>query len=250
MLAFVLAAITAATPAPKPTPQLKVIVNVRSSSLCTSVRDTAVPITYVTQRDDQAFGAINHSMIKFMQEMPDVSPTDQAQLKSMENSLDDTALYKPNAELSVERVNRIAYEVMQNLTMEDQVMNASWKQYPKGQFDNVDALRQRLQNLMDLQRALADRYMQFVDTYFGNKGQAQSSQNPTQGMEFLRYYILGQSAALAAVNKEAGDPEAAAVANAHDIAQYGNVAQIAGELRLQEMAYGNEIRTAAKTCAL
>jgi hypothetical protein len=129
-------------------------------------------------------------------------------------------------------------------------MDASWKEYPRGQFANVDALRQRLQNLMDLQRALDNKYFEFTGVYLSNRGQAKFASNAAQFKAFLRDTIMGLSGALTDVRTDGGDAELAAVASAHDIARYGNTAGIVRELRLQEYAFGKEATTAAKTCGL
>ena len=251
MFALLLLTVTTAlTPAPQPTPQLKVIVNVRSSSLCTAMQHTAVPIAYVAHRNEQAFDAINHSMIEFMESISGVTSAGTAELQTMDNELDDAELYTPSGEMSAVRMDKIAYQIAQNLTLEDRVMDASWKEYPRGQFPNVDALRQRLQNLMDLQRALDNKYFEFTGIYLSNRDQARFAQNSASFKAFLRDTIMGLSAALTDVRADGGDPEVAAAASAHDTARYGNVAEIIKELRLQEYAFGKEATTAATTCGM
>jgi len=247
MLALILAAIAAGVPSPQPTPQLKVIVNVRSSSLCTTVKDTASPIAYVTRRNEEAFAAINHSMLKFMENMRGVTSASAAETQALDNALDDAEVYTPSTELTVVQMDKIAYEIAQNLVLEDKIIDASWKQFPKGQFPNIDALRQRLQNLVDLQRALDNRYFEFTGTYLDNRGQARFASNAAAFKGLVRDTILGLSSALADVHAD-GDPEIAAQASAHTIARYGNAASVVKELRLQEYAFANEAATALKTC--
>jgi hypothetical protein len=253
MLSVLFAALTAVTPAPQATPPLKVIVNIRSSSLCSAVKDTAAPIAYVSNRNEQAFADVNHSMLQLMQNMAGVTQAGAADLRAMDNSLDDSEMYTPSSELSVTQMDRVAYIIAQNLTTEDKIMDASWKQYPRGKYPNLDALRQRMQNLMDLQRALDNYYFQFTGIYLDNRGQARFNGDASGGgsaalfKSIVRDTILGLGAALQDVRVD-GDAEIAAKADVHDLARNGGVQDVVKELRLQELAFGKEIETAGKTC--
>lgn len=249
MLALLLAAAVAATPSPQPTPPLKVIVNIKTSAFCSSVRNMAVPIGYVTRRNEEAFGAMDHSMIKFMENMQGVGQMTLSELQAMDQSLDDDELYNPSNDMAVTQMNQVANDIAQNLTLEDRLMNQSWKEHPEGQSDLVDALRQRMQNMMDLQRALDNRYLQFAGMYLDNMGQARFQSNPGPFKAFLRASIVGLGAALADVKAD-GNPELKAQASTHEVAEYGSVAQIVRELRLQEMSFANEIVASGKTCGL
>jgi len=246
---LVFAALVLASPAPQPTPPLKVIVNEKSTNFCSSVRKMAVPIGYVMRRNDEAFAAIDHRLIRFLEDARGVSVADTSELATLQSALDDDAIYGPTNDLDVMQMDKIAYEIMQNLTLEDQVMNQSWKDYPKGKFPSIDGLRQRLQNLMDLQRSLANKYMEFTSSYLDNRGQAQFAENPAQFKSLLRATILGLSSALAASHGQI-DPEVPAQANVHDIAMAGNVSAVVKELRLQELAFSSEIIGAGDTCGI
>jgi hypothetical protein len=248
-LIFATIVATAATPGPRPTPQLKVIANVKSDSLCSSLHDTIVPVAYVTHRDDEAFAALNHSMLKFLQQIPGVRASSIADLNTLDTSLDNAELYSPSAELSVVQMNKIADEIAQNVTLEGRVMDASWKHYPKGKFSNVDAFRQRLQNMIDLQRALEEKYFQFTQMYLDNRNQEQYAPNVSVFEAFLHETIAGYGSALAAAQGQS-DPEVPPKADAHDVARSGSIAQVVEELRLQELAFAQEIVTAGRTCGI
>jgi len=256
MTAFVFALVTlasAATPLPSPAPQatppLKVIVNVRSSSLCSAVRSMAVPIGYVTRRNDEAFSAIDHSMLSFMENTRGATPAGAAELRSMGNDLDDLEVYTPTNEANVVQMDKIAYEILQNVTLEDHAMNQSWHDYPKGHSESVDAFRQRMQNLIDLQRALANKYMDFTGIYLDNRGQARFSQSAAEFKSVLRDTIMGLGSALAD-SRTQSDPEMLPKADARAIVRRGNVAEIVRELRLQEQAFSQEITTAGHACGI
>lgn len=249
MLAILLAAVTG-TPSPGAyAAPLKVIVNVRSSAFCSTVRTTAVQIGYVTRRNEEAFGAMDHSMITFMENERGVGMMTNAELQTMDQSLDDDLLYTPSNDITVMQMNQVANIIAKNLTLEDHVMDASWKAHPRGESPEVDALRQRLQNIMDLQRGLDNRYLQFAGMYQDNAGMAQYMANSGQFKALLRATILGLAGALNDI-KTAGDAELAAQASTHDTAHFGSVAQIVKELRLQETAFSKEILASAKTCGI
>jgi hypothetical protein len=209
----------------------------------------AVPIGYVTRRNDEAFGAIDHHMLRFLKNIQGVSAPGAGELQALESELDDDAIYGPMNGLDVVQMDKIAYDIMQNLTLEDDLMKQSWRQYPEGKSPAVDTLRQRLQNLMDLQRSLANSYMSFTSTYVDNRGQARFAQNPGKFKALLREVILGLSSALADSHAHV-DPEAAPQASAHDIATYGDVTAVVKELRLQELAFTPEILAAGETCGI
>jgi hypothetical protein len=210
----------------------------------------AVPIGYVMRRNDEAFAAIDHRLLRFLEDTVGVSTADASDVAGLQSALDDDPIYGQHTnDLEVMQMDKIAYEIMQNLTLEDQVMNQSWKDYPKGRFASIDGMRQRLQNLMDLQRSLANKYMEFTSTYLDNRGQAQFTENPAQFKTLLRSIILGLSSALAASHAQS-DPEVPAQADVHDIAVQGNVTNVVKELRLQEQAFSSEIIGAGDTCGI
>jgi hypothetical protein len=251
MFALMLAALTATalTPAPQPTPQLKVIANVRSDSLCSSMHDVIVPVAYVTHRNEEAFAALNHSMLKFLEQVPGLKNSTVLQMSSLDASLDQAELYSPDAVLTVKQMNTITYEMAQNLTLEGQVMSASWKQYPKGKFPNVDAFRQRLQNMIDLQRGLEEKYYQFSQMYLDNRDQGQYAPSVSVFESFLHGTLAGYGSALSESQKQS-DPEVLPQADASGVAHDGNVAQMVRELHLQELAFADEFVTAGRTCGL
>lgn len=251
MLGFLFAALTAtaAAPAPQPTPQLKVIANVKSQSLCSSMHDAVIPVAYVTHRNDQGFEALNHSMLKFLEKVPGLTATSIVNMNSMDTALDNAELYNPDAEMSVQQMNTITYELAQNLTLEGRVMDASWKQYPKGKFANIDAFRQRLQNMIDLQRALEEKYYEFSQTYLDNRNRGKQTPNVSVFEAFLHATIVGYGSALIASQAQS-DPEVLPLADASEIAHYGNVAQVVRQLRLQELAFSKELVTAGQTCGI
>lgn len=209
----------------------------------------AVPIGYVTRRNDEAFATINHSLLKFFESVRGVSSAGVQDMETLSSELDDSAIYTPTGTLSAMRVSQIAYDIVQNLTLEDQVMHDSWIKYPKGASPTVDAMRDRLQNLMDLQRALVSRYVEFSSTYTDNAGQAKYADDAASFKALLRDTILGLSSALAHAN-DVSDAEIPSQETVHDLARTGSVADVVRELKLQEVAFSTEIVDAGNSCGI
>ncbi len=209
----------------------------------------AVPIGYVTRRNDEAFAAINHSLLKFFESVRGVSSAGTQDLEALGSELDDASIYTPTGTLSAMKVGQLAYDVAQNLTLEDQIMHDSWTKYPKGEYPNVDAMRDRLQNLMDLQRALVGRYVEFASTYNDNAGQAKYADDAASFKALLRDTILGLSSALAHAN-DPGFTEAPSPETVHDLARTGKVGDVVRELKLQELAFSTEIVDAGNSCGI
>lgn len=188
-------------------------------------------------------------MLKFLEQVPGLSASSIVNMNSLDTTLDNAELYNPAAEMSVEQMNKITYELAQNLTLEGHVMDESWKQFPKGKFANVDSFRQRMQNMIDLQRALEEKYFQFTQTYLDNRDQGKYAPNVSVFEAFLHATIVGYGSALVDSQTQS-DPETLPLASASDIAHYGNVAQVVRQLRLQELAFAKELVTAGKTCGI
>ena len=263
-----LAALTAAS-TPSPEPALKTIVTVKVSTFCNEVRGLGVPVAYVTSRNDQAFDAIDRSMLKFLVDNRGIGAVTKSQSQDMENAYDDSAIYNGANTLTLSQLAKVAYQIQQNVALEDGVMHRSWEETPAGKDPQVDAMRQRLQNLIDLQRALANRYTQMSETYFDNQGNAQfksdqqgtagdkasqmqsaESGDPAQYKTLLRGIILGQVSALAQARRARNDPSRLADVSSSEVAKSGSVAAIVQQLRLQEMAFHPEILKAGDACGL
>ncbi len=255
---LLLAALTAAVPAPSPSPHLKTIVTVKVSTFCNQVRTLAVPVAYVNSRNDEAFDAINRSMLQFLKDNRGLSAVSQADVASLDNSYDDSATFNARNTVSMSRLSRIVWQINQNLSLEDGVMARSWQQVPAGKDQQVDNMRQRLQNLIDLQRSLAATYTSMAETYYDNEGQAQFHVDQQSGdtgdvvafKSALRNIIFGQAAALALARQSGLDPGRTAEGNASVTAKSGTLKDVVQQLELQEIAFKPEILKAGDTCGL
>lgn len=245
-------------PTPQPDNGLKTITTVRASAFCNTVRSLAVPVGFVNQRNDEAFDAINRAMLKFVANNKTVGSASQNELATMANEYDDSATYNPRNTASMNQLSEIVWQINQNLSLEDDVMQKSWTKYPQGKDEQIDLMRQRLQNLIDLQRSMASNYTALATMYFDNIGMAathtdQQSGDAGDAAKFkavLRNVIFGQVAAMALANRPDYDASGAAQANASNVAQAGTLADVVEQLRLQEDAFRPEIVRAGNACGI
>jgi hypothetical protein len=252
------------TPAPAPTPkgQLPEIIHTVTSATCTTLHKATLPVGYVAKRNDEAFKAMATSIQKFLH---GIYPTDvpttgelQAALEQQDTTAltaddlgpdneDDQLLYGPDQVLTAAKIDSVAQQIFENVTLEKQVIAQSLKQYPPGADAKVDAMRQRAQNLIDLQRALADKYEQFAGTYLGDQDMTRLLAGSSGGAQmklFLRALLLGEAGALTGSGSDAPD-------GGNDVnytQRYGDVAQIVHELIVQEHAFATETISLYNQC--
>lgn len=242
MLGMLLAAAALTTPSPSPSPSplsspLRVIVTVRTTALCSAVRSMAIPIGFVVSANDNAFSSLTAHPVSV-----DIQDPDRFAIAA--------------------RTAKVMYAVVQNLVLAEDVLSKSWRQYPKGKDANVDALRQRLQNVVDLQRAITNDYYRqghgddSVVTDF-SADMAVDTAHPS-GPRVRRLnsgapLIEGMRAADAQASIDIQHeiyPEEFPVADAHLYVRHGGAITHKRELDLQEYAFSSELTTASKTCGL
>lgn len=247
LLSTVLLADATAAPQPTTAPQapLRVIVTVKSSTLCNAVRKMAIPIGYVNRRNEDAFSSINRIMYKYLKQNAGNKPISASE-QILQNAGGDTGPdVHPINTFTILSMNKTAWQIAQNVTLESAVMQRSWKEFPQGKDANVDAMRQRLQNLIDLQNALENKIMSFTQGVLDNTDLASTPRLTAM----LGESLAGQAAALRA-SQQQSDPEMEPMASASDLAKTGSEAEIVKELRLQERAFSSEIVKAGTVCGI
>jgi hypothetical protein len=225
---------TSATPTVSPTQtpdtsRLHIIVTVKSSVFCTSMKTMTLPIGYITRVNEDAMSVLADDGRRLAERYP---TDDDAKSVNTWSRL--------TAAISMEE---ITYQLFQNLVAADNVMNESWRRFPRGTDSNIDSMRQRLQNVVDLQRALVNEYVQV--THAGDSCVGERCSGPGHSAALNS----GDLVALADLHV-ATDPEDIAEANAHDIAHFGSIAAKERQLDLQEAAFSEEIKAAGHTCGL
>ena len=153
MLPFILAVVAAATPSPKPYPVFlppPTIIQEHVSPVCSTLHKVVLPLARMQNQYRTATAAIRQ---------------DELQLaKYSKTKLQDgVQLYA--AKIDQESTNLIGaiHEI-------EKLLQESYALYPVGKVPKVDALRQRAQNIVDIQRATADRYAQIYGTIVDNYG--------------------------------------------------------------------------------
>ena len=149
-----------------------------TSARCDTLHGTMLPVGYVTKRNDAAFRAMSRSMVAFLS---GIYPTDVPSKADMQAAAyqpkfgnntgtsdamgseedDDQLLYGPGQVLTAAEIDNVAEQVHANIVVEQKFIDQSWKSNPRPRDPNVSQMRQRAQNLVDLQRALADQYERF-----------------------------------------------------------------------------------------
>jgi hypothetical protein len=257
------------SPAPSPTSTpvqsqfYPTIIHTRTSASCTTLRKLLTPVGFVARRNDDAFRAMAFSVQKFLsgidpadvpslgelQAAQDVAdPSTGAEADQIDQGTsDDTLLYGPSQVLDAARIDRVANQIFANIVLEDSYMNQSWKDYPHGSDPVVDALRQHAQNLIDLQRALADRYEAFAERYLSNQDMA-AQRDPTEREYFklyLRALLLGQVGELTQGGSQVPDE---GYLTTSQRARLGSVATVVQDLRTQEREWAAAYLSTYNVC--
>jgi hypothetical protein len=224
-------------PTPSPAP-LPVIVTVKSSVFCTLLRSTALPVGYVVRVNQGAVAAMADDTVAMFSPAATVAASDRAQ----------------------DRLRQTIFAVTQNLTLAENILNRSWSKSPKGSNADVDAMRQRLQNLVDLQRSLIEKYQQALEwannpclteanahSLYCIRESSTSQMLTVDGIRALMRAGLSDQLITPA---DATDPEHAADKVAHDVSRYGTPADIDRQLTLQELAFDKEMQGDGKSCGI
>jgi hypothetical protein len=262
----VLLASANASPSPAPLPTLPPLIeHTVTSSTCTALRKYFGNIGYVTRRNDEAFGAMARSVRTFVAGIYPSDVPSAAELVAAQNSTgdgdngtsadqvggpneDDTLIYGPGQILNAARIETVANEIYANLVLEGKIMNESWKEYPAGTDPHIDALRQHLQNMMDLQRGLADKYETFAGTYLSNNGMA-TLRDPGSEVFFklyLRALLLGDVSELQETGQDAVTNDG--FTSERDRERLGTVADLVKGLRDEERAYAPAVLQTMNQC--
>ncbi len=153
MLPIIFAVIAAATPTPAPLPVFlppPTIIHERVSPVCSTLHNIVLPLARMQTQYRDTTARIRD---------------DERQLAKYSRTKlqDGVQLYA--AKIDQESTNLIgAIHEMEVL------LDQSYAIYPIGKVPKVDAMRQRVQNIIDLQRASADRYTEIYGTIVDNYG--------------------------------------------------------------------------------
>jgi hypothetical protein len=269
MLALLLAA-GFLSPTPAPSPTLPEIMHTVTSPTCSTLQSMTIPVGYNSRVNDQAFLAMALTSRKFLSSfMPGDIPT-AAEVEaafegvSLGTSLygnassaatdidvpgkgDDPTLYGPQQTILMANLDRIANEIVANLTAERKYVDDSLKQYPPGTDAHVDVLRAHAQNVMALQQALLDRYQRITGQYFGNRGvpgaAVDTATDPATLKTAIRGLLLGE---VGAMDEKQGNYSE--YDSLQSLAQSGSAGQVVSALRDQELYFTKALFDAYNQC--
>jgi hypothetical protein len=146
-------ALVAATPSPKPYPVFQpppTIIQERVSPVCSTLHKVVLPLARMQGQYRTATAAIRQ---------------DELQLaKYSKTKLQD------GVQLYAAKIDQESTNLIGAIHQIEVLLQESYAVYPVGKIAKVDALRQRAQNIVDLQRATADRYAQIYGTIVDNYG--------------------------------------------------------------------------------
>jgi hypothetical protein len=269
MLSLLLAAgIFSPTPAPSPT--LPEIMHTVTSPMCSTLQSVTVPVGYNSRVNDQAFLAMALTSQKFLSSfMPGDIPTaaeveaafegvnlgtalygngsSAATSIDLPGKGDDPTLYGPKQTILMANIDRIANEIVTNLTAERKYVSDSLKQYPPGADPHVDVLRAHAQNVIALQEALLDRYQRITGQYFGNRGVPGAAVNtqtdPATLNAAIRGLLLGEVAAMGSTQANYSEFD-----SIQTLAKAGSAGQVVSALRDQEFYFTKALFDAYNQC--
>jgi hypothetical protein len=260
---FLATVLVTPTPVPTATPPPEIYRTV-VSPMCSTLRNLALPVGYVTRKNDSAFRAMSHSLQTFLSGFYPTDVPTQADLEAVasasgytgsgadamgpESGLDDQLLYGPGQVLTAADIDGVAQQIFHNIVVENSFMQQSWKEYPKGVDPNVDAMRQQAQNVIDLQRALADRYEDFAQLYLSNQGMAalQTQSQRAIFKQYLRALLLGDAVNLNADGTAAYSDDG--FSSTSERAKLGSVAQVVRDLTIQERSFAQGEISSLNVC--
>lgn len=274
----------AAAPTPLPTLPPEITHTVTTAE-CNTLQGLTLPIGVVTRANDRAFGAMAVSMQKFLshfmpgdvpsaadvqaalgnpnvptlqQNTSPVNPTSNSGGTPLTAELggeqgDDSLVYGPGQILNAARIDAVAQQIYENLTLERKYLKESYKRYPDGANARVDALREQAKGMIALQQSLADRYEQFASTFIGNIGVAEMiRQDQSTDATFkiaLRGLLLGDTAELQGTDgtASANDPYFG-YGNVDDLAKDGSNGQVVQAMRRQQFTFTSALVNSYNTC--
>ncbi|MGA7747043.1 MAG: hypothetical protein WCC70_01590 [Candidatus Aquilonibacter sp.] len=258
------------SPTPAPSPTLPEIMHTVTSPMCSALQNVTIPVGYNSRVNDQAFLAMALTSRKFLSSfMPGDIPTAaevEAAFEGVNSGTalygngssaptdidvpgkgDDPTLYGPKQTILMANLDRIANEIVTNLSAERKYVSDSLQQYPPGADPHVDVLRAHAQNVIALQQALLDRYQRITGQYFGNRGVPGAAVNtqtdPATLNAAIRGLLLGEVASMGSTQANYAEFD-----SIQSLAEAGSAGQVVSALRDQELYFTKALFEAYNQC--
>ena len=153
VLPIVLAVIVAATPTPAPFPVFQpppTIIHERVSPVCSTLHNVVLPLARMQAQYRSLTAQIQN---------------DERQLaKYSKTKLQD------GVQLYAAKIDQASTNLIAAVNQIEVLLQQSYAAYPVGRVPKADALRQRVQNVVDLERASANRYSEIAGMIVDNYG--------------------------------------------------------------------------------
>lgn len=150
---IVLAVVVAATPSPAPFPVFQpppTIIHEKVSPVCSTLHNVVLPLARMQAQYRTLTAQIQG---------------DERQLaKYSKTKLQD------GVQLYASKIDQASTNLIAAINQVEILLQQSYAAYPVGKVPKVDAMRQRVQNVIDLERATADRYNEIYGSIVDNYG--------------------------------------------------------------------------------
>jgi len=147
--ALVLAAVAPPVPSPSPPPT---ILHLRVSPVCSTLHNLVLPLAQVNQGNVTLLNQIGGDETKYLKYYSD--------------------RFGGGRVLYAAQIDQTATNMLPHLQEMDELLKQSYGSIPQGRNPQVDALRQRAQNIVDVERAIANRYIETFGAVVDSYGQA------------------------------------------------------------------------------
>ena len=153
MLPFLLAVVAAATPSPAPLPVFlppPTIIHEKVSPVCSTLHNVVLPLARMQEQYRTSTAEIQR---------------DERQLAQYSKTK-----LQDGVQLYATKIDQTSTNLIGSIHRIEELLQQSYALYPVGKVPKVDAMRQRVQNIVDLERATADRYAEVYGTIVDNYG--------------------------------------------------------------------------------
>jgi hypothetical protein len=267
-------------PAPSPAPQpvstaLREIGRVRADAACVSLVKLALPVALIAANNDRVFAAMQRPLANFahgegsiaegnqIENAHESTPKGGALVPASErdgtsmggsgatNAGDDQDTYTPVRTLAASNIDRMVGIILRNLDDADKTMAESWKEHPEHLDPALTALRQRVQNIIDMQRVLAFRLDDAAGSYLSDSGVAGLTPAHEQA-RFTEALDASVAAEIAADRTSGSEPVTPTLPGKHvsDVGaeKHADAKDVLAALRQQEFALALEAPRLARSC--
>lgn len=261
-----------AQPSPAPTLPPEIIHTV-SSETCNALPSLLLPMGRVSELNDQGFGAMSVAVDGYMSHFtPEDDPhiehpsLEVAQVPAghskgnqgaaaeglLTSQADDPVAYGPDQTIKMSRINTIAGQLATNIGHERQVLAQSYKEQPRGKNSTLDALRQKMEDVIETQDLLVQRYQNLASLYLENLGEAGVECN-TQACLIafkanLRELIIDSSVGLGTATVSASSSATDGYKDYKELSKTGTAAEIVGAMRLNETQFSKAMYALYNDC--